>query len=98
VIFLNRFYIFVQVSKIEKILMLLLSGRSDTNFEFTDLITLLKRLGFTMRIKGSHHIFYRDDIDEIINLQPDKNKAKPYQVKQIRILILKFDLKIDNDE
>ncbi len=78
--------------------MLLLSGRSDTNFEFTDLITLLKRLGFTMRIKGSHHIFYRDDIDEIINLQPDKNKAKPYQVKQIRILILKFDLKIDNDE
>jgi len=85
VIFLNRFYIFVQVSKIEKILMLLLSGRSDTNFEFTDLITLLKRLGFTMRIKGSHHIFYRDDIDEIINLQPDKNKAKPYQVKQIRI-------------
>ncbi|HPR30543.1 MAG TPA: type II toxin-antitoxin system HicA family toxin [Prolixibacteraceae bacterium] len=86
------------MSKIEKILMLLLSGRSDTNFEFTDLITLLKRLGFTMRIKGSHHIFYRDDIDEIINLQPDKNKAKPYQVKQIRILILKFDLKIDNDE
>lgn len=86
------------MSKIEKILLLLLSGRSDTNFEFSDLVNLLERLGFALRIKGSHHIFFKDDVDEIINLQPEKNKAKPYQVKQVRNLILKYDLKIDGDE
>ncbi len=78
--------------------MLLLAGRSDTNFEFSDLINLLERMGFTVRIKGSHHIFFRDDVEEIINLQPDKNKAKPYQVKQVRNLIVKYKLKIDGDE
>jgi predicted RNA binding protein YcfA (HicA-like mRNA interferase family) len=86
------------MSKIEKILMLLLSGRSDANFEFVELVNLLERMGFMLRIKGSHHIFYRDDIEEIINLQPDKNKAKAYQVKQVRNLILRYNLKIDRDE
>jgi hypothetical protein len=56
------------------------------------------RLGKRFKIKGSHHIFYRDDIEEIINLQPDKNKAKAYQVKQVRNLILRYNLKIDRDE
>ncbi len=55
-------------------------------------------MGFTVRIKGSHHIFFRDDVEEIINLQPDKNKAKPYQVKQVRNLIVKYNLKINGDE
>jgi len=59
---------------------------------------LLERLGFTLRIRGSHHIFFRDDIEEIINLQLDKNKAKAYHVKQVRNLILKYNLKIDRDE
>jgi predicted RNA binding protein YcfA (HicA-like mRNA interferase family) len=86
------------MSKIEKILMLLLSGRSDANFEFVELVNLLERLGFILRIKGSHHIFYRDDIEEIINLQPDRNKAKVYQVKQVRNLILRYNLKIKGDE
>jgi predicted RNA binding protein YcfA (HicA-like mRNA interferase family) len=68
------------------------------NLEFSDLINLLERMGFTVRIKGSHHIFFRDDVEEIINLQPDKNKAKPYQVKQVRNLIVKYNLKINGDE
>ncbi|HNW51985.1 MAG TPA: type II toxin-antitoxin system HicA family toxin [Prolixibacteraceae bacterium] len=86
------------MSRIEKIWMLLLSGRSDSNFEFSELVHLLDRLGFVMRINGSHHIFFKGDVEEIINLQPDKNKAKPYQVKQVRNLILKYDLKIVGDE
>jgi predicted RNA binding protein YcfA (HicA-like mRNA interferase family) len=92
------FYIFDLMSKTEKILMLLLSGQSDANIEFSDLLNLLERLGFIVRIKGSHHIFFRNDIEEIINLQPDKNKAKPYQVKQVRNLILKYNLKIGSNE
>ncbi len=49
-------------------------------------------LGFNCRIKGSHHIFYKDGIDEIINLQPDGSKAKPYQVKQVRTIIINYKL------
>jgi len=86
------------MSKIEKILMLLLSGRSDANFEFAELVNLLERLGFSLRIKGSHHIFFKDGIEEIINLQPENNKAKSYQVKQVRNLILRHNLKIRGDE
>lgn len=37
-------------------------------------------------------MFIKGDIDEILNLQPKQNKAKPYQVKQIRNLILKYNL------
>lgn len=33
-----------------------------------------------------------DDVEEIINLQPNGNKAKPYQVKQVRHIILKYQL------
>ena len=44
------------------------------------------------RIKGDHHIFYKEGIVEIINIQPKKNMAKPYQVRQIRKLILDYKL------
>jgi hypothetical protein len=59
------------------------------------LVNLLKSLGFQMRIKGSHHIFYMNGIDEIINLQAKGNKAKNYQVEQVRKLILKYKLKLN---
>ena len=51
---------------------------------------LLKSFGFNLRIKGDHHIFYKEEIPEIINLQPQGNKAKVYQVKQVRGLIKKY--------
>jgi predicted RNA binding protein YcfA (HicA-like mRNA interferase family) len=79
-------------------MLLLLSGRSDSNFDFSELINLIERLGFTLRINGSHHILYKNGIEEIINLQPDKNKAKAYQVKQVRNLVFKYNLRIDSDE
>jgi hypothetical protein len=52
----------------------------------------LEDLVFTMRIKGSHHIFHKEGVDEIINLQPKKNKVKAYQVKQVRELLIKYKL------
>ncbi len=69
-----------------------LSGRSDANIRFTDLLALLCRLGFDERIRGSHHIFTKDDLDEIVNLQPHGSQAKPYQVRQVRQLILRYEL------
>ena len=69
-----------------------LRGTSDSNISFLDLCNLLKHLGFAERIKGDHHIFTRDDIAEILNLQPKKSKAKPYQVKQVRAVIHRYRL------
>lgn len=67
-------------------------GTSDANIAFSDLINLLKYFGFEMRIKGSHHIFRKAEVEEKINLQKDGNKAKPYQVRQVRNMILKYKL------
>lgn len=70
----------------------ILAGSADQNIDFSVLCQLLIRLGFGERVKGDHHIFSRGDIDEIINLQPKGSKAKSYQVKQIRTLLVKYRL------
>jgi predicted RNA binding protein YcfA (HicA-like mRNA interferase family) len=75
-----------------KILDQVLRGGSDQNVAFDDLIALLVSLGFQKRIKGSHHVFSRDGVEEIINIQPSGGKAKPYQVKQVRAVIVKYKL------
>src|SRR2546428_244213 len=62
------------MSKFEKNLLKILSGTSDANVTFTELCNLLDQLGFKRRVKGSHHIFYKDGIEEIINLQPKGSK------------------------
>ncbi len=73
-------------------LLKILSGTSDANIHFEDLCNLLKNLGFEERIRGSHHIFRKEGIVEKINLQKDKDKAKPYQIKQARHVILRHKL------
>ncbi len=70
----------------------ILAGGADANVEFSALCHLLIRLGFAERVKGSHHIFTRDGIHEIINLQPRGSKAKAYQVKQVRGILVKYHL------
>ena len=55
------------------------------------------KFGFDERIKGSHHIFTKKGIEEIINIQPIGSKAKAYQVKQVRNLILKYKLGADDE-
>lgn len=79
------------MSRAKKAVAKILEGRSDANFDFEDLCFVLDRAGFTCRPgKGSHHIFFRDGIPEIVNLQPRGGQAKPYQVKQVRDLLLKY--------
>jgi hypothetical protein len=75
----------------------ILSGRADANIDFSDLCRLLAIYGFDERIKGSHHIFTKNGVEEIINIQPLGAKAKAYQVKQVRNLILKYKLE-ESDE
>jgi len=80
------------MGKYEKLILKILSGTSDANIPFYELCGVLKYLGFEERIRGSHHIFTRDDVKEILNLQPKDTKSKPYQVKQVRNVILKYKL------
>lgn len=67
-------------------------GRSDANIRFTELQQILFSLGFQERVRGSHHIFTKSGIDEILNIQSKDGMAKPYQVKQVRNVIVKYNL------
>lgn len=80
------------MSQFEKQLAAILSGTKDRNILFSDLRAVLERLGFDCRIKGDHFIYTMDGVDEIINIQPIGSKAKPYQVKQVREIILTYQL------
>lgn len=80
------------MSKYEKLRLRILSGASDANIDFSDLCQLLREYGFEERISGSHHIFRKEEILERPNLQRDGSKAKVYQVKQVRQLILNYHL------
>ena len=82
------------MGKYEKLYEHILIRRSDANVLFDQLRALLGRLGFDERIKGDHHIFTRSGVEEILNLQPRGGKAKPYQVKQVRNVILKYNLRL----
>ena len=75
----------------DKILDKVLSGSSDRNIRFQDLRKVLFRYGFSERIHGDHYIYTKENIFDIINLQPLKDgKSKPYQVRQIRNLFLRY--------
>jgi hypothetical protein len=75
-----------------KLLERVISGRSDANIRFDELRNLLARLGFEERSRGSHHIFVRPGVEDMINLQKEGHMAKPYQVRQVRAVITKYGL------
>jgi hypothetical protein len=80
------------VSKVAKTLDKVVRGNADANIRFGDLCALLIHLGFAERIRGDHHIFTRDGVAEILNLQPQGDKAKAYQVKQVRNVLTAYGL------
>jgi len=82
------------MSQLQKLYQKIVSGTTDKNIAFEKLRQLLIVCGFTERIKGSHHIFTHPSVEEIVNIQKNHSKEKPYQVKQIRELIFKYKLRI----
>lgn len=83
------------MGKDEKFLARILRGLSDADIPFAELVTLLLRMGFTERIRGSHHMFVKTGIREMLNLQQEGHLAKPYQVRQVRKIILEYRLEVD---
>ncbi len=80
------------MSRYGKLLFQILRGAADANVAFDDLCALLNRVGFEERVSGSHHLFRKQGVIEKINLQRDGSKAKVYQVRQVRVVLLKYKL------
>lgn len=85
------------MGKYEKFLSFILEGESDANIEFEDIRRLMLKLGFSERIKGSHHLFRKAGVSELINLQKSGNKAKAYHVRQIRKTVLEYKLRLEEN-
>lgn len=83
------------MSRIRKIVEKILEGRSDQNIAFDDMCHVLDRAGFSSRRSGgSHRVFYKDGVAEIINVQPKGKLAKAYQVKQVRDLLVRYKIEV----
>ena len=81
----------------KKILLKILSG--SKNIKFSDMVNLVQGFGFILsRTDGSHHIFTRPDIPELVNLQNIKGEAKPYQIRQFLKLVEKHNLKLEENK
>ena len=79
---------------LERTLDQVLAAKSDSNIRFAELRALLRGLGFSERSRGSHHIFSAIGVDELLNLQRDGDKAKAYQVRQVRRVLVKYNLRL----
>lgn len=72
-----------------------LSQGAVHNTDFNDFTDLLQGLSFELiRISGSHHVFSHPGIPEILNLQPVKGEAKPYQIRQLLRLVERYNLQV----
>lgn len=76
----------------DKLLAQILGGRADANIGFDALCALLRHLGFSEGTRGSHHVFRREGVEELVNLQRDGHEAKVYQVRQVRAVLTKYGL------
>ena len=87
------------MSRKEKLLLKLLTGNADANFDLDDLVQILVRPAFEERkTGGSHRIFLKEGIEGILNLQKTKDgKAKPYQVKQVRDFLVNHKIINEDD-
>ena len=81
----------------KKILQKILTG--SKNIRFSDMVILVQGFGFLLsRTDGSHHIFTRSDIPELVNLQNIKGQAKIYQIRQFLKLVERHNLKLEEKE
>jgi predicted RNA binding protein YcfA (HicA-like mRNA interferase family) len=72
---------------------------SSQNIAFTDLVSVVESFGFRLvRVSGSHHIFQHPNLAEQLNLQNQKGKAKPYQIRQFLTLVETYNLSLDDTE
>jgi len=70
---------------------------NQKNIGFNDFTLMTKSFGFSLdRVDGSHQIYKRNDVEELLNIQNNKGKAKPYQVKYFLFLVEKYNLLLED--
>ena len=63
-----------------------------------DLVKLVVALGFQeVGGRGSHRVFARVGVAELVNLQEEKGEAKRYQVRQVVTLVRRYDLQVEDE-
>lgn len=71
--------------------------RGSKNVRFSEMVHLVEGFGFFLaRTEGSHHLFSKPEIPELVNLQEVKGQAKPYQVRQFLKLVERHNLKLED--
>lgn len=81
----------------QKLLHKLLKG-AHKNVPYTDFVRLVEWSGFRLsRQRGSHHFYVHSEVDEVLNLQPFRNEAKPYQIKQYLDLLERYNIELPGD-
>ena len=69
---------------------------NSRNISFDEFRTLVEAFGFELdRTSGSHHIFKKQDVRELVNIQSVDGKAKPYQIKQFLMLVERYNLQLE---
>jgi len=75
-----------------------INGGVATNIAFSDLLILLARLGFQeVGGRGSHRVYARPGVTELINLQEVRGQAKPYQVRQVAAVVRRYNLRLEDE-
>jgi predicted RNA binding protein YcfA (HicA-like mRNA interferase family) len=75
-----------------------LAAGAVRNVGFEDFAGLVRAFGFTLvRTSGSHHIYTRPDIPQLVNLQDVQGQAKPHQIRQFLRLVERHNLTMEEE-
>ena len=81
----------------QKLLARLASGAVQ-NVSFREFAALVRAFGFQLvRVNGSHHIFARPNVPQLVNLQDASGEAKPYQIRQFLRIVERYNLKLEEE-
>jgi predicted RNA binding protein YcfA (HicA-like mRNA interferase family) len=70
---------------------------NNKNVRFGDFTLIVEAFGFNqVRVSGSHHMYWRDGVNEMVNIQNVRGEVKPYQIKQFLSLIEMYNLKLED--
>ena len=66
---------------------------NNKNIKYADFCSILKYFGFVCkRQRGSHRLYSRVGIKELLNIQNVNGEIEPYQIKQFLNIIKKYNL------
>jgi hypothetical protein len=66
--------------------------------DLADLVRLVLALGFReVGGRGSHRVFARSEVSELLNLQEERGQAKRYRVRQVATLVRRYNLRLEDE-